>query len=141
MDKAKLEELMNRTMLCQCCRERKPRLDFVVSLDAPDTNMATCRQCNLALIASPKKHATVLTNMLANMLQANDYDLASRVVTTLIESAIENKDMKALTMILDRVDGPVKQKVEVDMTHQDKLVQSADELLQHLRKPNQPTKH
>jgi hypothetical protein len=62
-----------------------------------------------------------------------------QMISSLAELAIEDKNLSAILAIIDRADGPVKQKMEVDVTTTEKLVDAADDIVKNLRKNNDDT--
>lgn len=129
---------------CNRCGITKARINFVKDFDDPHTTSNMCRPCLESLISLPKYKERAITNLLKHALEKNDYQYAMDVALTLIKKATDSSDMGAINTILDRVDGPIKQQMQVDVTTTEKLVAAAEEMKAKIRIPDEdqpPTVH
>jgi hypothetical protein len=132
--------LMKTSCICRSCNKRKQRVDFMIDVTSgnPD-RLRYCRECLIKLLEKPSYKERAFTNLLKQHLYDNDYDVMRQMIGSLADLAIEERNLSAILAIIDRADGPVKQKMEVDVTTTEKLVDAADDIVKNLRKNNDDT--
>ena len=134
-------DLLKTTKLCHKCRKRKPRIQFVRDLaNARATTSSVCGTCFNEMLSSPTYMRNATTNLMKWVLEKDSYKVAMELCNALIAKAIQKGDVTAMKEIFDRVDGPVKQQIQIDMGKTEQLVKGAEELKASIRvlpKPNE----
>jgi hypothetical protein len=127
---------------CKRCLVQKSVADFVVNFQDPTTRTAICRECMIAVVQKPEYMKDALTNILKEVLSKDGYSAALEMMEILVNKAIFDKDMVALKFIMERMDGPLTQKVEMKADQELKrLVDGADALRASIRGEEPPEEH
>jgi hypothetical protein len=129
---------INKT--CSRCNETKHIDEFSVDKSRPDGHHSYCKVCDAAYKASlPKPTNSSKASFAAairDALIANNNTKLIQVVDTIIEKATEG-DMGAAKLLIDRLDGAVKQQIEhsgeVKNNGVEQLVATAAELMEKIK--------
>lgn len=128
---------LSAELKCLRCAEHKPRADFVLDFRTLGTDQEeftrTCRACTQVLISKPKYEKNALLNIIRDALSKDDYAAARALVDKMIASAVYDGDAQMIKMLLDRIEGPVVQKLEVEGDLTGAMVAQADALRSAIR--------
>jgi uncharacterized protein (DUF1501 family) len=121
---------INKT--CSRCNETKHIDEFSVDKSRPDGHHSYCKVCDAAYNSSKASFAAAIRDALS----ANNNTKLIQVVDTIIEKATEG-DMGAAKLLIDRLDGAVKQQIEhsgeVKNNGVEQLVATAAELMEKIK--------
>lgn len=98
---------------CTRCRKKQPRADFVVSFTDPMAVLDVCRICTMEMVQKPEYQRDAITNIIGAELSKNGYAGATALVEAMLNKAIHDRDLPTMKLLLERMDGPLVQKVEV----------------------------
>lgn len=129
---------MTLTLKCKHCRKDKPKIEFAddySDIGNASITMKVCRPCMRELISKPVYANRALTNIMGAMIADNDYDIAKQLVINSINQALKDpiRSIGLIKEIMDRLDGPIKQKIEVSGDPNAPLVSKAEQLKEMIR--------
>lgn len=127
---------------CRRCSKEQPRANFVVDFHNPEEVLDMCRQCMIDMVQKPVYMKDALTNLIKEALTKDGYAGAMALVQTMLNKAIFDRDLPTMKMLLERMDGPLAQKIEITGDEEAKrLVMEADVIRAGLRSPPEASVH
>jgi hypothetical protein len=126
--------------LCPHCNTLKPVDEFTSDKSRPDGRYTYCKVCDLEIRANKPKPTTSskasFGAAIRDALSANNNTKLIQVVDTIITKAT-NGDMGAAKLLIDRLDGAVKQSIEhsgeLKAQGTEQLVATTKELMAKIR--------